>query len=571
MNLIRKTSLRSKLIVGFVTINILLIVTGVVGTVAIKEVNTNSVLMYSEYLQSVDDLHQIKEYFLTSDLVLQNMRQTKNTNAINKQKELMNDVIANTSEVISRYESRTLDEKEKEKWKELNEEIGVYRTERNKVVDGLTALDGFAASNDIDGLSAYSNVVHGTIADLIDINQELAHEADNKNYELYRGVTGAMVAIVVVSVIVSLVLAIYLIIYIPSAAKKGLDFATALGEGDLTFEIEDVKSEDELGRLINALKEAQNKMKLALGQIATEFEGSSASSEELFATIEEVNATFDTISNNTSGIVDELNEINAAAEELTATMEELNTGVTQLASSSSEGDAESEKIKARAESIKVQGAKSRDIADNLLREKGTAIESAIEEGKVVNEISLIAESIASIAAQTNLLALNAAIEAARAGESGKGFSVVAEEIRKLAEQSNGYVVSIQSVVGNVVSAFNNLSVNSKDIIGFIDENVRGDYDLLIDTGEHYEEDAIFFSGLSHETAAMSEELNASTGEIASTITSIASNMDNASFSSNQVMEGMKETTVALEQISVAAGAQAEVSERLSRLIAAFKL
>ena len=571
MNLIRKTSLRSKLIVGFVTINILLIVTGVVGTVAIKEVNTNSVLMYSEYLQSVDDLHQIKEYFLTSDLVLQNMRQTKNTNAINKQKELMNDVIANTSEVISRYESRTLDEKEKEKWKELNEEIGVYRTERNKVVDGLTALDGFAASNDIDGLSAYSNVVHGTIADLIDINQELAHEADNKNYELYRGVTGAMVAIVVVSVIVSLVLAIYLIIYIPSAAKKGLDFATALGEGDLTFEIEDVKSEDELGRLINALKEAQNKMKLALGQIATEFEGSSASSEELFATIEEVNATFDTISNNTSGIVDELNEINAAAEELTATMEELNTGVTQLASSSSEGDAESEKIKARAESIKVQGAKSRDIADNLLREKGTAIESAIEEGKVVNEISLIAESIASIAAQTNLLALNAAIEAARAGESGKGFSVVAEEIRKLAEQSNGYVVSIQSVVGNVVSAFNNLSVNSKDIIGFIDENVRGDYDLLIDTGDHYEEDAIFFSGLSHETAAMSEELNASTGEIASTITSIASNMDNASFSSNQVMEGMKETTVALEQISVAAGAQAEVSERLSRLIAAFKL
>ena len=176
---------------------------------------------------------------------------------------------------------------------------------------------------------------------------------------------------------------------------------------------------------------------------------------------------------------------------MTVTIQEVNSGVTQLASSSSDGNAESAKIKERAEKIKIQGQESKRVADNLLNEKEQAILNAIEEGKVVNEISIIAESIASIASQTNLLALNAAIEAARAGEAGKGFAVVADEIRKLAEQSNAYVADIQKVVGEVGSSFNNLSNNSKETLKFINERVTKDYDLLIDTGINYEKDAVF--------------------------------------------------------------------------------
>lgn len=380
-----------------------------------------------------------------------------------------------------------------------------------------------------------------------------------------------MIIVTLVALIISATLATYLILYIPSATNKGLNFALALGEGDLTFEIEDLNSNDELGKLIHALKEAQNKMRFAVGEIATESEEVSASSEELSATIEEVNATFDSISHSTLSIVDDMGEINAATEELTATMEEVNSGVTQLASNSSDGNTEATNIKARGETIKVQGHKSKDIADNLLKEKESAIINAIEEGKVVHEISIVADSIAAIAKQTNLLALNAAIEAARAGEAGAGFSVVAEEIRILADQSNGYVSGIQSMVGNVTSAFTNLSANSQDVIDFISENVRNDYDLLIDTGERYEEDAVFFDNISQETAAMAEELNASTEEIASTIINISSNMDHASFNSNEVMTGMKETTIALEQIATASESQAKTAERLNQLINAFKV
>lgn len=571
MKWVRNTSLRNKLIVGFVTINLLLIVVGVVGMSGIKDVNDNSSLMYDEYLQSIDDLHQIRENLMEADVVLQYMKQTSRGADVNVMVDNLSNIIAKTTEVINRYESRDMDEVEKEPWRQLLEDIDVYRVERNNIVDIISIRGGAATGNAVNELIEYSGPVYNGIEYMIELNQELAREANMENDELFTTATRFMLIVVIVALGISILLATYLVRYIPSAARKGLDFALALGEGDLTFEIEDIKSNDELGRLIHALREAQGKMKLAVSQIATESGEVSASSEQLSSTIQEVNAIFDTISHNTLSVVEEMTEINAATEELTATVEEVSSGVTQLATNSSDGNVEAAKIKERAESIKEQGQRSKSRADDLIKEKGVAIESAIEEGKVVHEISLIADSIASIAGQTNLLALNAAIEAASAGEYGRGFSVVADEIRKLAEQSSEYVIGIQSVVENVVSAFTNLSANAQDVIEFIEVGVGEDYDLLIDTGERYEKDAVYFDGISQETAAMAEELNASTEEIASTVMSIAGNMENASSNSNEVISEMKETTIALEQIAMAAESQAETAERLNHLIQAFKI
>lgn len=108
----------------------------------------------------------------------------------------------------------------------------------------------------------------------------------------------------------------------------------------------------------------------------------------------------------------------------------------------------------------------------------------------------MADSIASIAEQTNLLALNAAIEAARAGESGKGFAVVAEEVRKLAEESASSVITIQNTIERVEKAFNNLSENSKEIIGFIKTNVKEDLEGYGSIALQYTKDGEFVSAMS---------------------------------------------------------------------------
>jgi len=252
-------------------------------------------------------------------------------------------------------------------------------------------------------------------------------------------------------------------------------------------------------------------------------------------------------------------------------MEEVNLGITQLASNSTESSQKAIESKERATDIKEKGFDSKNVADKLYEEKQHNILNAIEQGKVVSEIGIIAKSIASIAEQTNLLALNANIEAARAGENGKGFAVVANEVKVLAEQSAEYVKNIQNVVSNVQVSFENLSGNSKDILYYIDNSVRKGYDLLIDTGEKYENDAAFISDSSQNIASMSEELNASTEEISAVVQTIANNMKDTKSNSEEILVGIDETNKAIEQVAIVAQQQTATAEKLTQLALSFKI
>ena len=571
MGLIRNSSIRVKLILSFLVITLLSCVIGYVGIGGTKFINKNASEMYTDYLKSIDNLHLIKENVMEGELVLQKMAQTKDDDALGRLVQYMDSLVSLGIAQMDEYKLVPLDESEVEIWEGLEEKLYNYSIERASVIEVLQNDKPADPYELINGLQSHMNLVFEDINGLIKINRDLAQGQSEYNTDVYIRTSTFMYIIVIISLVAAILFGYLLSRYVSRAIDKGLRFSEALGNGDLSFEIEEPKSRDELGKLISALKLAQEKMKSIIIEISSKSQDVSAASEELSATIEEMNSTFESISNNTSVVVDNIQGINSSTEELTATIQEVNSGITQLASNSSEGNDESARIKDRAGVIKVQGQESKKVADSILNEKEQSILAAIEEGKVVNEISIIAESIASISSQTNLLALNAAIEAARAGESGRGFAVVADEIRKLAEESQRYVTGIQSVVEKVGFAFTNLSINAQDILDFVDENVRKDYDLLIDTGINYEKDSVFVNNLSQETAAMAEELNASTEEITSVIESVASSINSTSLNSDQIINGMNETLTALEQIATSAENQAVIAEELNNLIHTFKL
>ncbi len=571
MKIIRNSSIKIKMILAFTSIIIILIVVGTLGASATNFVGKNSTQIYSNNLQSIDKLHEIRSNLLHQEILLQYLQQANDNETINSISKNIMDIRNTNNEIMIEFETRELSSEELSIWNNFKIRIDEYRNELDNVLEIAKGTNKGLVGDTISKLKEPMTLVFNDIASLIQLEQTLAKEQSLTNDAIRFNATIFISVILLVGSIIGIITAIILSKYITSSTNKGLAFANALGDGDLTFQIETPKSNDELGKLIHSLIEAREKMRATLLKITEESGDVSSASQELSATIEEINSTFDTISNNTLEIVDNIQRINVSTGELSATIVEVNSGVAQLASSSTDGSSESTKIKERAMMIKEQGQNSKKITDDLLLEKEDNILKAIEDGEVVNRISIIAESIASIAAQTNLLALNAAIEAARAGEAGKGFAVVADEIRKLAEQSNSYVSEIQDVVGNVKTSFDNLSNNSKDTLEFIKERVSKDYDLLIDTGVSYEKDAVFVNIFSQETAAMAEELNAQTEEISSVITNIADNMDNASNNSDQVINGMNETVAALDQIAVAALSQADTALRLNNLVQLFKI
>lgn len=231
--------------------------------------------------------------------------------------------------------------------------------------------------------------------------------------------------------------------------------------------------------------------------------------------------------------------LNTTSVELSGEIERIAFNVQEVADLSNE-------ISGRATNILETATVSKKKAENLYSETELELQGAIQEAKKVEVIKSLSEEILGIAEQTNLLALNASIEAARAGEAGKGFSVVAEEIRILADNSKAVVDRIQQVTNGIVSSVEFLSKSAEKVLDFMNIQVFNDYDLLVDTAKRYQKDASFYSD-----SAIS--LSASTQEMSSSVSTMLDVMKDVAEFSKEIAERMKD-------ISDRTGVSAESSE-----------
>lgn len=570
MKKIRDMSVRAKLLSGFITIEVLLVVIGLVAGIGIRNIEQDVRMLYSDNLVNIDNLHHIKENisdttFLVMDVILE--KDTKKTS----------DAMDQLNTLYTDFSSRYKDFSGSKFAGIYGDDIKTFKSLEEQYVSSMESAMKKAGAGDYTGANtelhkalAVKGKLDNSLSTLISENQKLAADTNTRNQTEAESTMRRVLAIIIFGFIFAISSGTILSIYMARNMKRGLAFAVSLGKGDFSKEWT-IASQDEFGKLFGALNEAQNKIRMTLTEVSRKADDVAASSQQLSSSLEELSTSFENIDGSTSRISSNIDGINRITQELNATAQQVDSGIGELAENASRGSSESSEIKKRAKSAREQGMSSKEMTDRLYVEKEKQIREAIEKSAVVDEISVIAKSISDIAEQTNLLALNAAIEAARAGDQGKGFAVVAEQVRVLAEQSASYVSNIQKVVSEVQSAVTNLSHNTEDVIKFVGTQVKGDDELLIETGTQYEKDAIFVSDISQNNAAMAEELSASTDEITNVVSEISRHMQDTTDNSAEIEANIKEAQRAVEQAAVNAQAQADASAKLNQMIAGFKI
>ncbi|WP_051189067.1 methyl-accepting chemotaxis protein [Halalkalibacillus halophilus] len=405
------------------------------------------------------------------------------------------------------------------------------------------------------------------------LREEVTAAYDQAAGETRQAMTAVQTALII-GLVVALVVASILLFFISRKVRTNLNsvvhVADEISTGNLQVDDMNYQGKDEIGKLATSMNAMKSNLKATIGKVATASESVSSQSEEMMQSA---------------------NEVKEGSEQIAGTMQELSSGSETQAQSASSISEMMEQFVIKVRTSYEGGENVSDASEEVLRMAGegrdlmeqsvnqmsqihTLVEDAVEKVKGLDdqsqEISKLVQVIEDVAEQTNLLALNAAIEAARAGEHGKGFAVVADEVRKLAEQVGNSVGDITTIVGKI-------QTESKQVTGSLEtgykevelgsEQIKNTQQTFIQINDSINE---VVSKIQEITANLKEVMEDS-NEMNKSVEEIASISEESAAGVEQTAASIEQSNSSMEEIARAADDLANLAEDLHGQVQQFKL